>query len=167
MEVVYDELRRLANLQMRAERRDHTLQPTAVVHEAFARLVDLKLDWQDRAHFLSMSARLMRRVLIDHARGRRAAKRGEGALRVSLHERHAVVEPSYDLLSLDAALERLRKHKKRPGRALELHYFGGLTYREIAEVLGVSEATVDRDMRLARLWIAKEIKAEERTLPSP
>jgi RNA polymerase sigma factor (TIGR02999 family) len=158
MPLVYDELRRLARLRMRAERRDHTLQPTALVHEAFARLVDLKLNWQDRAHFLCMAARLMRRVLVDHARAHRAAKRGHGAIKVSLHESDAVVEPAYDLEGLDEALQRLRNQEARPSQVIELHYFGGLTYREIAGVLNLSEATVDRDMRFARAWLQHELE---------
>jgi RNA polymerase sigma factor (TIGR02999 family) len=158
MPLVYDELRRLARLQMRAERSDHTLQPTALVHEAFARLVDLKLDWQDRAHFLCMAARLMRRVLVDYARAHRAAKRGYGGVKVSLHEGYAAVEPCYDLLALDAALERLREQDARPSQAIELHYFGGLSYRETAEALGLSEATVERDIKFAKAWLKHELE---------
>jgi RNA polymerase sigma factor (TIGR02999 family) len=159
MPLVYEELRRLARLKMRGERRDHTLQPTALVHEAFARLVDLKLDWQDRAHFLSMTARLMRRVLVDHARAHRAAKRGGGAIKVSVHERDAAAEPAVDLLALDQALARLREQDARSARVVELHYFGGLSYREIANVLELSEATVDRDMRFARAWLSRELES--------
>lgn len=158
MPLVYGELRRLARAKMRGERRDHTLQPTALVHEAFARLVNLGIDWKDRAHFLSMAARLMRQVLVDHARGHRALKRGRGALRVSLRDADAVVEACPELLDLDEALDRLRQHDPRASRVVELHYFGGLRYREIAEVLGLSEATVDRDMRFSRAWLLRQLK---------
>lgn len=160
MPLVYEELRRLARLKMRGERRDHTLQPTALVHEAFVRLVGLKLDWQDRAHFLCIAARLIRQVLVDHARSHNAVKRGRGAVRVSLHEEDVVVEPLVELLGLDEALERLQAHDSRSSRVIELHYFGGLSYREIAEVLDLSEATVDRDMRFARAWLRRELDRE-------
>jgi RNA polymerase sigma factor (TIGR02999 family) len=160
MPLVYEELRRLARLKMRGERRNHTLQATALVHEAFVRLVDVKLDWQDRAHFLCIAARLIRRVLVDHARSHNAAKRGRGAIRVSLHEEDVVVEPLVEVLGLDEALERLQAHDSRCSQVIELHYFGGLTYREIAEVLDLSEATVDRDMRFARAWLRRELDTE-------
>ena len=164
MPVVYDELLRLAQIQMRGERIDHTLEPTAVVHEAYARLIDLELDWQDRAHFLSMAARLMRRVLVDHARAHRARKRGAGDVRVSLHESLGAEdrpESNLDLLALDEVLERLAGQEERAVRAVELHYFGGLSYREIAEALSISEATVDRDLRFARSWLRRELGGGE------
>ena len=159
--LVYDELRRLARLQMRDEAAGHTLQPTALVHEAYARLIDLKLDWQDRSHFLNMAARTMRRVLVDHARTRRAAKRGAGAVEVTLHDFHAKDEPSIDLLAIDEALESLSRHDERAASAVELCYFGGLTGREIAEALGVSEATAERDLRFARSWLKRELMGEK------
>ena len=159
--LVYDELRRLARLQMRDEASGHTLQPTALVHEAYARLIDLKLDWQDRSHFLNMAARTMRRVLVDHARTRRAAKRGAGAVEVTLHDFHAKDEPSIDLLAIDEALESLSRHDERAASAVELCYFGGLTGREIAEALGVSEATAERDLRFARSWLKRELMGEK------
>ena len=154
---IYDQLRRLAQARMRGERRSHTLEPTALVHEAYVRMVDLELSWQDRIHFLSMAARAMRRVLVDHARAHRAAKRGGQALRVSLHEEHAAASPDVDLLELDQALDRLRAQQARLGQAVELHYFGGLSYKEVAEALSVSEATVDRDLRFARAWLLREL----------
>lgn len=157
MPLVYDQLRRLARARMRGERRDHTLEPTALVHEAYARLVNLELSWKDRVHFLSMAARAMRRVLVDHARAHRAVKRGRGALRVSLHEEHAVATPDVDLLELDQALDRLRAQQAPLSQAVELHYFGGMSYREIAEALGISEATVDRHLRFARAWLLHEL----------
>ncbi len=158
--LVYDELRRLARLQMRDQAADHTLQPTALVHEAYARLVDLKLDWQDRTHFLSMAARTMRRVLVDHARARHAAKRGAGAVRVTLHDFHAKTELSFDLLAIDKAMESLSLHDERAARAVELHYFGGLTGREIAESLEISPATTERDLRFARSWLRRELSGD-------
>jgi RNA polymerase sigma factor (TIGR02999 family) len=159
--LVYDELRRLARLQMRNEAAGHTLQPTALVHEAYARLVDLKLDWRDRSHFLCMAARTMRRVLVDHARARRAAKRGAGAVQVTLHDFHAKDEPSIDLLAIDDALNSLDRQDERAARAVELCYFGGLTGREIAEALEISEATAERDLRFARSWLRRELSTTE------
>ncbi len=154
---IYDQLRRLARARMRGERRSHTLEPTALVHEAYVRMVDLELSWQDRVHFLSMAARAMRRVLVDHARAHRAAKRGGRDVRVSLHDEHAAAAPDVDLLELDQALDRLRAQQERLGQAVELHYFGGLSYREVAAALSVSEATVDRDLRFARAWLLHEL----------
>lgn len=155
--LVYDELRRLARLQMRDQPAAHTLQPTALVHEAYARLVGLKLDWRDRTHFLSMAARTMRRVLVDHARAKLAAKRGAGAMQVTLHDFHAATSPSFDLLAVDAALESLGHDHERAAWAIELQYFGGLTGREIAETLNVSPTTTERDLRFARSWLKREL----------
>lgn len=145
---------------MRSERPDHTLQTTALVDEAYLRLVDADVDWQDRAHFLAVAATVMRRVLVDHARGRDRGKRA--GVKVTLEEA-ALVSPSAsdDMLALDEALSRLAENDERAARTVELHYFGGLTYREIGEVLEVSEATVDRDLRLARAWLYKELRAGE------
>jgi RNA polymerase sigma factor (TIGR02999 family) len=155
--LVYDELRRLARLQMRNQAAGHTLQPTALVHEAYARLVDLKLDWQDRTHFLSMAARTMRRVLVDHARAKHAAKRGAGAVQVTLRDFHATADPTFDLLALDEALESLGRDHERAAKAIELQYFGGLTRREIAEALEISDSTAERDLRFARSWLKREL----------
>lgn len=160
--LVYDELHRLARLQMRGEHGHHTLQPTALVHEAYTRLIGLELDWQDRSHFMSMAARLMRRVLVDHARARGARKRGAGTVRVSLAdtlEDRAVggSDTGYDLMALDEALAALARRDARPVQVVELHYFGGLGYREIAEAVQISEATVDRDLRFARAWLRREL----------
>ncbi len=157
MSLVYAELHRLAAVQLRGERRDHTLQPTALIHEAFLRLVDLDLSWQDRTHFLSMSARVMRRVLVDHARRRRAGKR-HGGMRVCMDEVKLAVEPRYDLLALDEALGRLQEHEERTGRVVELFYFGGLTHEEIAEAEQISRTTVDRDLRFGRAWLRQELE---------
>jgi RNA polymerase sigma-70 factor, ECF subfamily len=158
--LVHDELHRLAAGHMRSERPDHTLQTTALVDEAYLRLVDAEVDWTDRAHFLAVAATVMRRVLVDHARGRDRGKRA--GVKVTLEEA-ALVSPSAsdDMLALDEALSRLATHDERAARAVELHYFGGLTYREIGEVLDVSEATVDRDLRLARAWLYNELRGGE------
>jgi RNA polymerase sigma factor (TIGR02999 family) len=155
--IVYDELRRLARLQMRDQAVGHTLQPTALVHDAYARLVGVKLDWRDRTHFLSMAARTMRRVLVDHARAKRAAKRGGGAVQVSLQDHHVQAEAAVDLLEVDRALQVLGERDERAERVVELYYFGGFKTREIAEALGVSRATVERDLRFARTWLRREL----------
>jgi RNA polymerase sigma factor (TIGR02999 family) len=161
MPLVYDELRRLADRYMRAERPDHTLQATALVHEAYVRLVGVDAAWQDRAHFMSLAATMMRRVLVDHARAGRRQKRGGGAAKVSLDDVALLSpEPSAELLDLDDALTRLAAIDERKARAVELHYFGGLTYEETAEVLGISPATVDRDLRMARAWLYREVRSD-------
>jgi RNA polymerase sigma factor (TIGR02999 family) len=160
--LVYDELRRLARLQMRDQAAGHTLQPTALVHEAYTRLVDLKLDWRDRTHFLSMAARIMRRVLVDHARARRAVKRGAGAVRVSLYDVHAKTESSFDPLAVDEALEALSRQEERAASVVELYYLGGLTCREIAESLEVSQATAERDLRFARSWLRRALSDDKK-----
>jgi RNA polymerase sigma factor (TIGR02999 family) len=156
--LLYPELRRIAAAHMREERVDHTLQPTAVVHEAYTRLIELELDWQDRVHFLSMASRVMRRVLVDHARAARAAKRGGDAVRVPWDEAGKGAEPPYDALDLDRALEALRQHQERPSRVVELHYFGGLSYKEISQALATSEATVERDLRFAKAWLRRRLE---------
>ena len=158
-ELLYPELRRIAARLMRSERRGHTLQPTAVVHEAFMRLVDSgTIEWQDRAHFLGIAARVMRRILIEHARRRGAAKRGADIDRVTLDE--AVVQgddASIGLLDLDDVLTRFAEVDDRGARVAELRIFGGLTVRETAEELGVSSRTVNGDWAVARLWLAREL----------
>ena len=162
--LVEAELRRLARAYMARERRDHTLQTTALVNEAFLRLTDARLvHWQDRAHFLGISARLMRRVLVDHARSRGYQKRGGGAERVTLDERLvSSPEPAVDVLALDRALEKLTAADPRKGRVIELRFFGGLSVEETADVLHVSADTVKRDWRLAKLWLLRELEGEER-----
>jgi RNA polymerase sigma factor (TIGR02999 family) len=152
--LVYEELRRLAHRYMRSERGSHTLQATAVVHEAFLRLIQSEVPMQDRAHFFALASRLMRRVLVDHARGRLRDKRFGGARQVTLSEDLPVkFEPSFDIVDLDAALEQLSQLEPRLAQALELHYFGDLTYDQIALAMGSSAATVHRDIRLARAWL--------------
>lgn len=161
MPLVYDELRRLAQSYLRRERRDHTLQPTAVTHEAYLRLIErTHPNWHGRLHFFAVAAQAMRRVLVDHARGRRADKRGGDALRIPLDEHpEAAVQPppDYDLIDLDAALRRLARFDERKSRVIELRYFGGLTARETAEVLGVSVETVQLDSRFGRAWLQRQL----------
>ena len=159
MPIVEAELRRLARGYMRRERRDHTLQVTALINEAFLRLTSARhLRWQDRAHFLGISARLMRRVLVDHARARGYQKRGGDVRRVALDETVLVsLSPAIELLALDRALEVLAAADPRKGRVVELRFFGGLSVEETAEVLHVSTDTVKRDWRLSKLWLLREL----------
>lgn len=162
--LVETELRRLARGYMGRERRDHTLQVTALVNEAFLRLTDARqLRWQDRAHFLGISARVMRRVLVDHARARGYQKRGGGARRVELDEA-LVVSPalSLDLLALDRALDELAAGDPRKARVIELRFFTGMSVEETAEALHVSTDTVKRDWRIARLWLLRELNGDAR-----
>ena len=156
------ELRRLARSYMRRERPGHTLQTTALVNEAFLRLTDARgVRWQDRAHFLAIAARLMRRVLVDHARSRGYRKRGGGAERVTLDEGLAAApEPEVDVVALDRALQSLAEVDARKSRVIELRFFGGLSVEETAEVLHVSTDTVKRDWRLARLWLLRELEGD-------
>lgn len=158
-ELLYPELRSIASRLMRRERDGHTLQPTAVAHEAFMRLVDQRtVDWQDRAHFLGIAARVMRQILVEHARMRGTAKRGGGADRLTLDE--ALVpqrDPSFDLLTLDDVLTRFAAVDPRGARVAELRIFGGLTVREAALELGVSARTVNTDWTAARLWLSREL----------
>lgn len=163
MPLVYDELRRLARRCMGSERTDHTLQPTALVHEAYARLVDSDIDWEDRAHFMAVVARAMRRVLIDHARARRSEKRGSGGTRVTLDDATvgAAGPVGIEILDLDRALERLERLDPRRSRIVELHFFGGLTFAEIARALGISEVTARRQVRFARAWLLRELGAPD------
>ncbi|MGE0129752.1 MAG: sigma-70 family RNA polymerase sigma factor [Blastocatellales bacterium] len=159
MPLIYDELRRLARARLRRERINHTLQPTALVHEAFLRLVDQsKVNWQNRAHFFGAAARLMRQILINHAEARRAAKRGGEAERISLNDVDRFkVEEEIDLVALNEALKRLERIDPRQGRIVEMRYFSGLAIEEIAEALGVSPATVKREWSAARAWLRREL----------
>jgi len=160
--LVYGELRALAGAQMRGERRTHTLQPTALVHEAFLRLSGQRgRQWKERRQFFAVSASLMRQVLVDHARGRRAAKRGGEAIRIevtSLDELSAPPEV-FDVLALDEVLTRLAALQPRLSKVVELRFFGGLEVEETAEVLGCSPRTVKRDWALARAWLVRELGA--------
>jgi RNA polymerase sigma-70 factor, ECF subfamily len=154
------ELRRLARIYMSRERKEHTLQPTALVNEVFVRLIsDADIRWNDRAHFFGICARLMRRVLVDHARARGYQKRGGRAQRVTLDERTlAAPTTGVDVIALDDALEALERVDERKVRVIEMRYFGGLSVEETASVLGVSTDTVKRDWRLAKLWLLKHLE---------
>jgi RNA polymerase sigma-70 factor, ECF subfamily len=160
--LVLHELRRLARLQMRKERWDHTLQPTALVHEAYIRLVtDQSRDWQSRAHFIGVSASVMRRILVDYARRRRALKRSGEIVSVSDIDGGLLSDQqSEELLALEAALDRLGEMNARHRRVVELRYFGGLSPEETAEVLGVSAVTVKRDWLAAKAWLRGQLRAE-------
>ena len=164
MPVVYSELRRLARSHLRRERPDHTLQSAALVHEAYLRLAEQKnAHWKSRAHFFAVAAQLMRRILVDHARRHQAAKRGAGAIKLSLDA--AVELPkelSLDLLRLDEALTSLSGIDPQQSRVVELRFFGGLSIRESAEVLGVSPTTVKREWTMARAWLYRELHTEAR-----
>ena len=162
MPLVQTELRRIARRQMRRERGGHTLQTTALVNEAYIRLIDVaRVRWQDRAHFFAMSARLMRRVLVDHARTRQFQKRGGGAIRVSLKYANALsASPAHDIIALDDALKTLSELDVRKGQVVELRFFGGLTVAETAEALGISAETVMRDWRLAKAWLLRELSGD-------
>lgn len=157
--LVYDELRRLAASALRRERSDHTLQPTALVHEAFVRLAGAAgTPWNDRAHFTAVAARAMRRVLVDHARGRRALKRGKGDVLVSLDGIDVpAASASVDLVVLDAILQRLSDLDSRQARIVELRYFGGLSVDETAALLDISSRTVKREWQMARAWLEREL----------
>lgn len=152
--LVYDELHAIAQRIFRRERSDHTLQATALVHEAYARLVTVEVKWQDRSHFFSLAARLMRRILVDHASARATEKRGGGAPGLPLDD-VIVVSPDLgdEILNLHEALVRLATHDERKAQILELNYFGGLTYAEMSEVLGLSSSTLDREIRFAKAWL--------------
>ena len=157
--LVYDELRRQARLQLRRERAGHTLQPTALVHEAFLRLVEQsRAQWQNREQFFAVAGRAMRRVLVDHARARAAVKRGDGRTLVALDEApEPAAAAGVDVLVLDQVLDRLAAIDPRQARVVELRYFGGFTAAETATALDVSLATVNRDWAMARAWLFREI----------
>ena len=166
MPLVYDELRRLARSFLLRERRDHTLQPTELVHEAFVRLVDQsRVDWRGRTHFRAVGARVMRRILVDHARKHGSAKRGGGWLRITLGEsllRSSDAELDLaEVLSLNDALDRLRRIDEREAQVVELRFFGGLTGAEVAEVLGVSSRTVEGDWMHGRAWLRRELSRKD------
>jgi len=168
--LIYEELRDRARRYMRQERPGHTLQATAVVHEAFVKLVEMNVSWQDRAHFFAVAARQMRRILVDHAKARYRVKRGgttTGGTLPDLQDAEAgpITAGDIDVLEIDEALQRLATHIPRLAEIVELHYFGGLTYQELAETLKVSEATVDRELRLAKAWILKQIRPQRQREP--
>jgi len=158
--IVHNELRRIARRCMAGERAGHSLQATALVNEAYLRLIDVQhVDWQNRAHFLAMSARLMRRILVDYARSKGYQKRGGGAMKVTFDEGlPVVVEPALDLVALDDALKALATVDERKSRVIELRFFGGLSVEETANVLAVSPETVMRDFKLAKAWLMRELR---------
>jgi RNA polymerase sigma factor (TIGR02999 family) len=161
--IVYDELRRQAARYLRREAPGHTLQTTALIHEAYIRLIDQRnVQWQNRAQFFGIAAQLMRRILVDHARTKKRAKRGGSNLRVSLNDALAVTKDSeLDLIALDQALERLAQIDPQQSRVVELRFFSGLSVEETAEVLDVSPATVKRDWSVAKAWLHREISGNE------
>jgi RNA polymerase sigma factor (TIGR02999 family) len=157
--LVYKELRRIAAIHLRREAPDHSLQPTALVHEAYLRLTDIKeIDWQSRSHFFAVSATLMRRILVDHARANNAHKRGDGWDAVSLNE--AILpspERAPEILALDEALDKLAAFDQRQSKIVELRFFAGMSEDEAGSVLGISVRTVKRDWRIAKAWLFKEL----------
>jgi RNA polymerase sigma-70 factor (ECF subfamily) len=167
--IVHDELHRIAGACLAGERLGHTLQTTALVNEAYLRLIQTrKVRWQNRAHFLAMSARLMRRVLVDFARSKRYQKRGGGAVRVTLVDDVVLSpEPGRDLVALDDALEALAKIDERKSRVIELRFFGGLSVKETAESLDISPETVMRDWKLAKVWLLRQLRRDENPPSDP
>lgn len=157
--VVYGQLHELAARIFRGESAGHTLQPTALVNEAMQQLMHADVDWQDRNHFFAISARMMRRILVNHANAKKAAKRGGDALRVTLHDADARQDDGNDIevLALDRALTELQAFDERKAQIVELHYFAGLSYAELAQVVGIAESTVHTDLRTAKAWLHSKI----------
>ena len=161
MPLVYEELRRLASNYLRRERQNHTLQPTALVNEAYLKLVDQKnAHWQNRAQFYGVAAQLMRRILVDHARQHQAEKRGGSKQqRLSITSARAIAQtPEVDVLAVNEALEELKQFDEQQERIVELRFFGGLSIAETAEVMGIGHATVERDWKMARAWLRKKLE---------
>lgn len=160
--LIYRELRQLAKSYFRHESPAHTLQPTALVHEAWLRLVEQNSpDWQSRSHFFGIAARIMRQVLVDHARSKQARKRGADLQRISLSDcAQTAAESSADLLSLHEALGELERFDPRKANAIDLHYFGGLTIQETADALSISRPTAERDLRLGQAWLSRHMKGQ-------
>lgn len=160
--LIFDGLHRIAQRYMRQENPGHTLQPTAIVNEAYLKLVDAEVDWQNRAHFFAVAARMMRRILVDHAKQKHRDKRGGAATRLSLDDLPASQpDRDVDILALDLALQQLARLDERKCKIVELHFFGGLNYQETAEVLKISAATVDRDLRFAKAWLHRALSAAD------
>ena len=158
MPLLYEELSRQAHFALAGERADHTLETRALVHEVYLRLMDANVDWQDRAHFFALSARTMRRILVDHAKARTAGKRGGGATRVTLSLVEGVDAPNIDVLAVHEALDRLAAQDPNKAELIEWHYFGGLNQQEIALARQVSLRTVERELRMARAWLRRELR---------
>lgn len=166
MAAIYQDMRRLAMSHMNGERRDHTLQPTALVHEAYVKLIGQRsTDWNDRLHFFALASRIIRRILIDHARERQALKRGGPGTRVSIGE-HDAPAPARDLdiIALDEALLELARLDEQQARIVELRYFGGCTVEEVAELLGIGKRSVDRQWQIAKAWLFDRL--QERDTPA-
>jgi RNA polymerase sigma factor (TIGR02999 family) len=162
MPLVYDEFRALAARHLRRERSNHTLQPTALVHEAYLRLIDqTRVDWKGRTHFFAVGAQAIRRILVDHARNRNRQKRGGGAGKVTLDEAVALApQRQEEILALDEAMEKLAKLDPRQAQVVEMRFFGGLSVEEVATVLGVSKRTVEGDWTMARAWLMRELSRD-------
>ena len=162
MPAIYDELRRQAAHYLRQERPGHTLQTTALIHEAYVRLVDQRnVQWQNRAHFFGIAAQMMRRILVDHARTKKRAKRGGSDIKVSLDDATVAVKgQDLDVVAVDEALNRLAKIDEQQSRVVELRFFSGLTVEETAEVMGISPATVKRDWSMAKAWLHRELSGD-------
>jgi RNA polymerase sigma factor (TIGR02999 family) len=160
LSLVYDELRRIARQYLRRERSDHTLQPTALVHEAYMKLIDISdVSWQDRAHFFAVASNVMRHILVDHARARATDKRGGEAQRIALEDAVKLSDaPDIDLLALDEAMKQLAEFDAQQSKIVELRFFGGLTIEETAHVLAISPATVKREWTMAKAWLFRKIK---------
>lgn len=158
MAVLYVELERIAHEAMKSERPDHTLQTHALLHEAYVRLIDAKVDWRGRAHFLAVAARTMRRILVDHAKARRRLKR-DGGVRIELTNAMQPAEPDapIDILVLNDSIDRLAAQDDRKAQVIELHFFGGLSCEETAEALELSVSTIERELRVARAWLRREL----------
>ena len=163
--LLYEQLRHVAHQRLKGERSNHTLTTTALVHEAYLRLIEVeRVEWKDRAHFLAMASRLMRRVLVDYARRRKAVKRGGEWVQVDLYDAMAISDDTLSTIQdVDAALSRLEELNERQSRIVEQHYFAGLTLEECARVLGVSLTTVKREFRFAKAWLARDLKPESLT----
>lgn len=159
LSLVYGELRKIAAQYLRKERSDHTLQPTALVHEAYIKLIDISdINWQDRAHFFAVSANVMRHILVDHARARLSEKRGGEARRIAIEDATSFCsEPDLDLLAVDEALIELAAFDEQQSRIVELRFFGGLTIEETAHVVGISPATVKREWTMAKAWLFRKL----------
>ena len=163
MPIVYEELRRQAARYLRREQAGHTLQTTALIHEAYVRLVDQRnMQWQNRAHFFGIAAQMMRRILVDHARSKKRAKRGGSEVRVSLDEATVAVKgQDLDVVALDEALQRLAEIDEQQSKVVELRFFSGLSVEETAEVMGISKSTVKRDWSMAKAWLHRELSGQK------
>ena len=162
MPIVYDEMHKMARGRLQGERPDHTYSATALVHEAYLKLVDFnRIDWQNRSHFFAIASRVMRNILVNYAVKRKAEKRGGGRQKITLGVSHASRETDLDeIISVDQALEKLEKLDERQAKVVECRFFGGLTIEETAETLGISEPTVSRDWKMARAWLNRELSLE-------